>query len=234
MTHGKPYLLENAPAIDRSTTRAEEIREHLASDIVHGRLAPGVALDETEVAHRFGVSRTPVREAIRQLEATGLVEARPRRGSVVSAVSKDRLDEMFFMMLELEALCAREAALAMTRAERDALLALQSSGADIARCGDADRYFRHNLAFHDAIYAGTRNSYLTELTTMVRKRLAPFRRAQFAGAGRLPGSQREHGLITKAIVAGNGEDAAEKMRAHIRAVRDSYVALVPGYGTMDR
>jgi DNA-binding GntR family transcriptional regulator len=214
----------------RSLTRAERIRQLLADDIVRGRLPPGLPLDETEMARRFGVSRTPVREAIRQLEAAGLAEARPRRGAVVAAMTRQRLDEMFFMMLELEALCAREASVRMTARERQALASLHADGAVVAASADAAAYGQHNLAFHDLIYSGSHNAYLTELTLGVRKRLAPFRQAQFDGPGRLLGSHREHGAIVTAILSGDGDAASGAMRAHISVVRDAYVTLVPFYG----
>jgi DNA-binding GntR family transcriptional regulator len=216
----------------RPVTRAENIRQLLADDIVRGRLPPGLPLDETEIARKFGVSRTPVREAIRQLEATGLAEARPRRGAVVAAVTKERLDQMFFMMLELEALCAREAAAAMTTPERSDLGELQRSGATIAATGDASAYFQHNITFHDAIYAGAHNAYLTETTLGVRNRLAPFRRAQFDRAGRIGESQIEHGLVVEAILRRDGDRAATAMRAHIQVVRDAYATLMPNYGLL--
>ncbi|MGF1650340.1 MAG: GntR family transcriptional regulator [Hyphomicrobiaceae bacterium] len=218
---------------NRTRTRAESIRQLLADDIVRGRLPPGLPLDESEIARKFGVSRTPVREAIRQLEATGLAEARPRRGAVVAAVTRERLSEMFFMMLELEALCAREAATNMTAVEREALARLQESGARVADSADPVAYGLHNLAFHDAIYAGAHNVFLTELTLGVRNRLAPFRQAQFDGPGRLVGSQREHGLVVAAILEGDGERAGEMMRGHIRAVRDAYTSMMPLYGLAD-
>src|SRR5258705_1160801 len=91
-------------------TRAEELRLQLADEIVRGALAPGAALDETDIARRFKVSRTPVREALRQLAASGLVDTRAHRGAVVARPSLDRLTEMFEAMAELEALCAGLAA----------------------------------------------------------------------------------------------------------------------------
>lgn len=213
-------------------TRAEEIRMQLADAIVRGHLAPGMPLDETEIARQYNVSRTPVREAIRQLEATGLAEARPRRGAVVAAVTKQRLDEMFSVMLELEALCAREASIKMTVAEITALERLHARGNNIAKKGDIEAYQKHNISFHDALYNGSHNHYLAETTTGVRKRLAPFRQAQFSGTGRLLGSQTEHGEIVAAIVDRNGERAAAAMRAHIQTVRETYRTLVPRYGAI--
>ncbi|MDB5654774.1 MAG: GntR family transcriptional regulator, partial [Tardiphaga sp.] len=99
-------------------TRAEELRLQLADDIVRGVLRPGAALDETEIAKRFEVSRTPVREALRQLAASGLVDSRAHRGAFVAQPSLERLTGMFEAMAELEALCAGLAAERMLAVER--------------------------------------------------------------------------------------------------------------------
>ena len=106
------------PAVPRlragGKTLAEELRWQLADEIVRGTLEPGTALDETELARRFRVSRTPVREALRQLAASGLIDARAHRGAVVARPSLERLTGMFEAMAELEALCAGLAAERMT------------------------------------------------------------------------------------------------------------------------
>ena len=99
-------------------TRAEELRLQLADEIVRGALPPGAPLDETDIARRFNVSRTPVREALRQLAACGLVEARAHRGAVVARPTLERLTGMFEAMAELEAICAGLAAERMTPVER--------------------------------------------------------------------------------------------------------------------
>ena len=106
---------------DGRRTLAEELRLQLADEIVRGTLEPGAALDEMELARRFRVSRTPVREAIRQLTASGLIEARAHRAAVVARPSEERLIGMFEAMAELEALCAGFAAERMTGTERRAL-----------------------------------------------------------------------------------------------------------------
>src|SRR5438128_12664429 len=105
----------------QKVTRAEELRRHLADEIVRGVLGPGASLEETGIARRFNVPRTPVREALRQLAASGLIEARPHRGAVVASLSHDRLNAMFEAMAELEATCAGLAAERMSAAERQAL-----------------------------------------------------------------------------------------------------------------
>ena len=120
-------------------TRAEELRLQLADEIVRGALAPGAALDETDIARRFSVSRTPVREALRQLAASGLVEARAHRGAVVAQPSIERLSGMFEAMAELEALCAGLSAERMTPTERHRLEAIHEELRVLSHAGDPDR-----------------------------------------------------------------------------------------------
>lgn len=203
-------------------TRTEALRLQIADEIVSGMLEPGTPLDEQELAARFGVSRTPVREAIRQLSASGLVSVRPHRGAVVALPTPTQLDDMFEAMAELEALCAGLAARNMTVPERRGLEGLHQALRALVHEGDPLRYHETNEAFHAAIYAGSHNSYLAELTLMTRARVAPFRRAQFRATGRLGGSYQEHDLIVQAILRGDQFGATEAMRAHIGIVRDAF------------
>jgi DNA-binding GntR family transcriptional regulator len=204
-------------------TLAEELRLQLADAIVRGVLEPGVALDETELARRFAVSRTPVREAIRLLAASGLVEARPHRGAVVARPDEARLLGMFEALQELEALCAGLAAERMTGAERGELERLHGELAALMRSGDPQRYYEMNLSFHMAIYAGSHNGYLAELTAATRARIAPFSRAQFRTLGRLAESHVEHAVVIEAILRGDRDGAMAAMRDHIETVREAYV-----------
>jgi DNA-binding GntR family transcriptional regulator len=205
-------------------TLADELRLALADDIVRGLLVPGAALDESELARRFGVSRTPVREAIRQLGASGLVEVRAHRGAVVARPSEERLIGMFEAMAELEALCSGLAAERMTAAERAALEAAHEGLRALIHGGDPQRYHEVNEAFHAVIYAGARNSYLADLTYATRKRVQPFRRAQFRNLGRLAKSHLEHDRVVVAILRGDRAGAAAAMRLHIMTVCEAYEA----------
>ncbi|MEP9350473.1 GntR family transcriptional regulator [Xanthobacter sp. KR7-225] len=206
----------------RAVTRTEELRLQIADDIVRGRLAPGTALEEVDIAKRYGVSRTPVREAIRDLAASGLVEARPHRSALVAQPSLDRLRGMFDVMAELEALCAGLCAVHMTPTERAHLQAIHAELADLTRRGDQAGYTVLNERFHTTLYAGAHNDYLTELTLATRARLQPFRRAQFRNLGRLALSYTEHDRVVSAILRGDKAEAAAAMRAHINTVEVAY------------
>jgi len=221
-------LATDATGPGRKPTQAERIRASLADAIVRGELGPGVALDEATIAEKFQVSRTPVREAIRQLEAIGFAEARPHRGAVVPHFTPEKLNDMFTVMAEMEALCARYAADHITASERKDLLARHEACAEAARRGDVEGYYTRNLAFHDAIYRASHNGYLVEVTLSVRNRLAPFRRLQFEGLGRLAKSLTEHDEILQAIFRGDGEGAAALMRRHLHLVRTSVGEVSPG------
>jgi DNA-binding GntR family transcriptional regulator len=203
-------------------TRAEELRLQLADDIVRGQLPPGAALDEIELARRFNVSRTPVREAIRMLAASGLVEVRAHRGAVVARPTHQDLIGMFEVMAELESLCAGYAAERMNGAERRALEDVHEKLRVLIKSGDPQRYHEVNEAFHATIYGGAHNSYLAELTLATRARVQPFRRAQFRNLGRLAKSHVEHDRVVQAILRGERVLAAQTMHAHITTVRNEY------------
>jgi DNA-binding GntR family transcriptional regulator len=209
------------PAAEK-ITRAEELRLHLADEIVRGTLRPGAPLDETDIARRFNVSRTPVREALRQLVASGLVEARAHRGAVVAQPTIDRLNGMFEAMAELEALCAGLAAERMLPTERHRLEAVHEELRLLSYAGNPDRFHEVNERFHNAIYAGSQNGYIAEITLATRVRVQPFRRAQFRNLGRLAKSHAEHDRVVVAILRGDKPGASAAMRAHIELVRGEY------------
>lgn len=216
-----PRLPENG-----RKTLAEELRAQLADEIVRGARAPGSALDETELADRFKVSRTPVREAIRQLTASGLVESRPHRGAVVARPDERRLVGMFEAMGELEALCAGLAAERMRPAERSALEATHEKLRALIHVGDPQSHHEANEAFHSVIYVGAHNDYLAEMAVATRARVQPFRRAQFRNLGRLAKSYAEHAQVVEAILRGDRATAAVAMRSHILTVLEEYEAYI--------
>jgi len=206
-------------------TSAEQIRQTLAARIISGDLAPGTPLDEQGLAAEFSVSRTPIREALRLLRASGLVEQRPHSSAVVAKPDEATLAGMFEVMAYLEALCAGLSAVSMSVGERQALAAHHTAMAAMVRAGNAQAYVEANETFHSLIYQGAHNLYLLELTAATRQRLQPFRRAQFSTLGRLGHSHREHTAVVEAILRGDRADAENAMRGHISTVEHTYQTL---------
>ncbi len=204
------------PANDASVDLlSDRIRNALTDALANGEFKPGAALDEQALADRYGASRTPVREALRQLAVAGLVELRPRRGAVVARITIDRIMEMFECTAEIEALCARLATHRMTPIERSNLLRIHGQANEAARSADVDRYDALNRQFHEALYYGTHNQFLAEQAMTIRERLGAYRRTQLRQVGRLGRSIGEHDELVLAISRGDGEDAAKWMRAHL-------------------
>jgi DNA-binding GntR family transcriptional regulator len=112
----------------------------------------------------------------------------------------------------------------MTVSERHALQSLHDQLRAISHLGDPQRFHEVNEAFHNAIYAGAHNAYLAELALATRKRVQPFRRAQFRNVGRLAKSHAEHDRIVLAIQQGDRPAATAAMRAHIDTVRKEYAS----------
>ena len=196
-------------------SRSEKLRETIEEMIAVGTLVPGQHLDETELATRFGVSRTPIRETLIQLASMGLVVIRPRRGAVVAELGPRQLVEMFEVMSELEATCARLGARRMTPLEQQALLDAHEECKVASLAKDPDDYYYKNEAFHYAIYAGSHNQFLIDQARSLSRRLRPYRRLQLRVRDRLPTSFAEHDGLVQALIDGNGELAAQRARDHV-------------------
>lgn len=194
---------------------SDRIRNALTDEIAGGDLVAGTQLDEQELASRFGASRTPVREALRQLAVSGLVEMRPRRGVIVTRMTPERIMDMFEAMAEIEAVCVRLATYRMTPLERSHLLRLHQQSAKLVEAGDVDGYDSFNRELHEALYRATHNSFLVEQAIATRTRLNAFRRTQLRQGNRIVHSRDEHDGVMAAIAQGDGELAARRMRAHM-------------------
>lgn len=194
---------------------SQSIATALEAEIMLGEIAAGTRLDEAALARRFGVSRTPVREALQIVVARALAVRQPYRGVVVSDISPARIDQLFEAMGEIEALCGRFAAQRMTMEERAALLTQHEAMARMAKSGDAALYEAANTRFHQLIYTGSHNEDFAEMAETMRMKLAPFRRAQLAEAERIATSNAEHDRIVEAIVARDGPAAENALRRHL-------------------
>lgn len=199
---------------ENSAPHSQRLVDALSLDIIAGRLAPGSRLDERRLAERFDVSRTPVREALRQLAMTGLAEARPRRGVFVTNINAADLAMMFEAMVEMEALCARIAAQRMSALERRQVEVAQTACRSAAEAGDVTAYRAANTAFHERVYRGTHNKYLAATAASFRQRLAPFRDTQIHFDDRPRASAHEHEGVVAALLAQDADAAQAAMQAH--------------------
>jgi DNA-binding GntR family transcriptional regulator len=187
----------------------------LTDEITSGTLPAGSALEEQLLADHFGASRTPVREALRQLAVSNLVEVRGRRGVVVARMTPERIMDMFETSAEVEAMCVRLATYRMTPLERSHLIELHDASQEMVEASNVDAYDGFNREFHECIYRATHNSFLAEQAQDVRSRLSAFRRTQLRHGDRIRRSREEHEAIMKAIAEGDGETAARpNARSH--------------------
>ncbi|MEH6476280.1 MAG: GntR family transcriptional regulator [Sneathiella sp.] len=198
-----------------NASRASELVPILEQEIVTGTLKPGSRLDETLLADRFSVSRTPVREALTRLAAAGLVVIRPRRGAIVATITIKDLMDMFEVMANLEGICARLAARRVTPAEKIALSHAQSACQELASTENYDEYYARNIHLHSLIYKASHNEYLEKQTSELRTRLSPHRRLQVRIPGRIISSSNEHAGLVAAILDGNADLAEKLTRAHV-------------------
>lgn len=195
--------------------RSEFIQESLENSIVTGEIAPGTRLEETELAARFGASRTPVREALHKLAARGLINILPRKGAIVPQLNPQAVLEMFEVMAELEGACARLTTRRLGTADRAAIKKAFEACKAVASDEMSDEYYRKNEAFHRTIYHSTHNRYLEEQCNSLLNRLRPFRRLQLRIPNRVSSSVDEHETLITAIFEGRADDAAQIARDHI-------------------
>lgn len=197
------------------TTIASQIYQALAEEIAKGVMPPGQKLEEKMIAEKFGVSRTPVREAMRELGARGLIEMNPRRGGIVARIDVEQMADMLEAECEIEASCARLAAQRMTGMEREQLYELHRLYAECVGNQDLDGCRDINRKFHDAICRGAHNTTIAAMAVELRVRLAPFRQHQAGPADvRLQQSLDEHQKIVDAIRANDAAGAYAALSEH--------------------
>ena len=209
------------------TTISAKVQKSLTSKIISGELRPGYKLDEKTLAGEFGVSRTPIREALRELGAKGLIELVPHRGGIVAQISLDQLSDMLDAECEMEALCAKLASQRMSAVERGAFQECHQKAKALTKDRDETRYLVINQAFHDLVCDGAHNRTLAAMTRDLRNRLAPFRQSQGGFLeGRLAKSHEEHDRIVEAILASDQDAAYESMRRHNARLSSGVLSLL--------
>ena len=189
----------------------------LRKAILKGELQPGERLMEIALANRLGVSRTPVREAIRMLEHEGLVVMKPRRGAQVAKITEQELNDVLEVRKSLEMLAANKACERMT--EED-MKAMRETGAEFRKLAlnpncDLTALTEADVAFHDTIYRGTRNRRLNQILANLREQMYRFRLEYLKDASIRESLVSEHEEIMKAVAGRDGELAADLIGAHI-------------------
>ncbi|MGD9294329.1 MAG: GntR family transcriptional regulator [Roseobacter sp.] len=201
---------------------ADRIANALEEMVFTGEFREGQRLDEASLAKQFGVSRTPIREALQRLVASGLARQRPRRGVFVRQPSSITLIEMFETMAEIEAVCGRLATKRMTASGLEQLKALNSVCEASISAEDANAYSRANESFHHLIYKLAGNAFLESEALSLYHRLKPFRRVQLKMRGRMAVSEAEHSKVIAAFSQQNPELAADILREHVGTQGDQF------------
>lgn len=201
---------------ERSPTLASIVQQKILNDISQGRLPAGMRLEEVDLADRYQVSRTPIREALRQLAALGMVDTKLRQGVVVAERSRDHFIYLLEVIADLEASSARYAALRMTDDERTKLSEVHEGMAAIVSRGQAARFDRTNRLLHQLVHAGAHNEVLSRGIEQMRMRTLPYTRAEFIlERRRMEISHMEHHGIVQAILRREPEGAYHAMRLHV-------------------
>ncbi len=226
MRRTKGDAVPTSKAIDVPVIRSDRVRREIADRIISGELRPGQELDEKSLAQAFNVSRTPVREALRQLTAANLIEWLPHQSPVVAKITAASMLEMFEVMAELEGFCAHLAARRMTPAEHASLVAVHKRFRPYLKTGDREGYHALNKSFHELIYAGSHNQYLRRQAGALYDRLAPYRAYQLKQRDALRRASEEHEAIIEAIIAGNSEEARRLLIEHVSLSNELFADLV--------
>lgn len=211
----------------QQTSMQAKVAEELRQMIISGELPPRSSLSEMALSQTFGVSRTPIREALKQLQIEGLVEVRPRVGTFVAVPSRREITELFQMKELFEGAAARLLALRGNVPEVEQLDATMRAADAAVRAGDSERYEELVHEFHDLIVVGADNSKLQAHYRTLMNQLAYARlvRTSLAQPGRLSESDHEHHHVLDLIRAKDGDGAERVMREHVRR---SHQALMAG------
>lgn len=198
-----------------------------------GRLNPGDEIDEATLVAQFGVSRTPVREALMQIEATGLVRRLPRKGAVVFKPTLAEFLSILEVHAKLEGQAAGLAARRLSPSGASALeAATQACEAHFAHLGDAqpEAYYQLNLRFHATVAEAAGNAFLLDLIKTNARKLMAYYRARYRYAGSIEASARDHRSIAALIVARDSDAAEEAMRRHVQFDQVTAMDLLAALG----
>lgn len=194
---------------------SDKLIEQLKHEIFSGILKPGDQLEEADLAARFGVSRTPIREAVRSLVDCGLLETRPRKGAMIRVLTAKELNDLFEVAAELEGMACRLASETLTLTGKREIEAGLELCRVAAKSEDIPAYAQANLAFHGAIHKASGNAWLVDQLEQIQARINVYRLMPYDVVGRLEKSLAEHCDISDAIFAKDSTLANALMRDHM-------------------
>lgn len=198
--------------IERHQTLREKILETIREAILKGSLKPGEKVAEPELAERFGISRTPIREAFRQLESEGYLTVIPRKGAVVTSLSERDVEEFYAIKSILEGYAARMAAEHLGEKDIERLEAINQRLQQLADDGDVKTFFKVHNEFHEVFIKACGNDKLQELISQLVMKFNRLRLASLALPGRMQISVEEHKKIIQSFKDQDGEKADHLVR----------------------
>ncbi|MBO8138102.1 MAG: GntR family transcriptional regulator [Desulfotomaculum sp.] len=212
--------------LDNYKPLREIVFETLRDAIINGKLKPGERLMEIQLAEEMGVSRTPVREAIRKLELEGLVVMVPRKGAYVAGISMKDIVDVFEVRAALDALAARLAAERITDDELDQLEKSIVSIHEVSDGKNIEEVVARDTGFHEIIYKASRNEKLIQIITHLKEQLQRFRATSLALPGRTKEAVEEHKQIVEALSERDAELAAQLAYQHIENAENSMLSAI--------
>ncbi len=211
--------------LDNYKPLREIVFEAIREAIINGVLKPGERLMEIQLADEMGVSRTPVREAIRKLELEGFVVMIPRKGAYVAGLSMKDIADVFEIRAALEGLAAGLAAERITEEELEELERLLVRIGECIYSNDLNAVIEQDTEFHDVLFRATRNERLVQIVSNLREQIQRYRTASLSSPGRMKLALEEHKQIVEALSERNVEKAQRLAREHIENAENSMLEV---------
>ncbi len=212
--------------IDSYKPLRDVVVESIRQAIISGQFPPGMRLMELQLAEEMGVSRTPVREAIRKMELEGLAVMIPRRGAYVADISIKDINEVYEVRTALDVLSAGLAAERIEKSEIQEMRVLLAEEAALVEAKDYPKIIDNDTAFHDVIYRASGNTRCMNIISNLREQITAIRGRSMPYPGRVEIMLKEHQAIFDAIAAGKVEKAQEAVRTHMENAEQTLLKVI--------
>lgn len=214
--------------LDQYKPLREVVFETIRNAIISGSLKPGERLMEVQMAERLGVSRTPIREAIRKLELEGLIIMLPRKGAFVADLSVKDLTEVLEIRAALEGLAAGLAVTRISEAEIEELEIITLKFNKAIESDNVEELIALDIQFHEALFKATRNERLVQLNSNLREQVQRFREMYLKKANRSKETAKEHNDLLEAISSRDIGKAEKLARKHVETTENAILKMMEG------